>query len=87
MPDIAKVVDFGLLKEIAGDPGTSMQVVLGTPAYIAPEAVTEPDHIGPGADGADLYSLGAVGYFLLTGKRLIEGKTAVDICIQPGAVA
>ena len=79
MPDIAKVVDFGLVKEIAGDTGSSMQVVLGTPAYIAPEAVTDPDHIGP---PADLYSLGAVGYFLLTGKRLFEGKTAVDVCIQ-----
>ncbi len=79
MPDVAKVVDFGLVKEITTDSGASTQVILGTPAYVAPEAVTDPNTIGP---AADLYALGAVGYFLLTGKRVFEGKTAVDICIQ-----
>jgi serine/threonine-protein kinase len=77
--DVAKVVDFGLVKEITRDTGTSTQVVLGTPAYVAPEAVTDPDHI---THAVDLYALGAVGYFLITGRRLFEGKTAVDVCIQ-----
>ena len=79
MPDVAKVVDFGLVKEITGDGGKSQQVILGTPAYIAPEAVTDPDRVGP---ACDLYALGAVGYFLLTGRRVFDGKTAVDVCIQ-----
>ena len=79
LPDVAKVVDFGLVKEITADTGASTQVILGTPAYIAPETVTDPSSIGP---AVDLYSLGAVGYFLITGKRLFEGKTAVDVCIQ-----
>ena len=79
MPDVAKVVDFGLVKEITADTGASTQVIMGTPAYIAPEAVTDPRTIGP---AADLYALGAVGYFLLTGRRVFEGKTAVDVCIQ-----
>ena len=79
MPDVAKVVDFGLVKKITTDTGESTQVILGTPAYIAPEAVTDPGSIGP---PADLYAVGAVGYFLLTGKRVFEGKTAVDVCIQ-----
>jgi serine/threonine-protein kinase len=79
MPDVAKVVDFGLVKNFTADTGSSAQVILGTPAYIAPEAVTDPSTIGP---AADLYSLGAVGYFLLTGRRVFEGKTAVDVCIQ-----
>jgi serine/threonine-protein kinase len=77
--DVAKVVDFGLVKEITRDTDAATQVVLGTPAYVAPEAVTDPDHI---THAVDLYGLGAVGYFLVTGRRLFEGKTAVDVCIQ-----
>ena len=79
MPDVAKVVDFGLVKKITAESGNSTQVILGTPAYLAPEAVTDPDRIGP---AADLYALGAVGYFLLSGKRVFEGKNAVDVCVQ-----
>jgi eukaryotic-like serine/threonine-protein kinase len=76
--DVAKVVDFGLVQEITRA-ATASQIVLGTPAYIAPEAVTDPDSI---THAVDLYALGAVGYFLVTGKRLFEGKTAVDVCLQ-----
>ncbi|MBA3394003.1 MAG: serine/threonine protein kinase [Deltaproteobacteria bacterium] len=79
MVDVAKVVDFGLVKEITTDTGTSTQVILGTPSYVAPEAITDPEQLG---SAADLYALGLVGYFLLTGKRVFEGKTAIDICIQ-----
>jgi eukaryotic-like serine/threonine-protein kinase len=77
VPDIAKVVDYGLVKEITADKGESM--ILGTPAYVAPEAVTDPATVGP---AVDLYALGLVGYFLLTGRRVFEGKTAVDVCVQ-----
>jgi hypothetical protein len=79
VPDIAKVVDFGLVKEISDeDPGKSSRMILGTPAYIAPEAVSAPETVGP---PTDLYALGAVGYFLLTGKPVFEGTSSVEVCI------
>jgi eukaryotic-like serine/threonine-protein kinase len=79
MPDVAKVLDFGLVKEIAAETGASTQVIIGTPAYVAPEVINDPSTIGP---GVDLYALGCVAYFLLTGRRVFEGTSAVDLCIQ-----
>jgi serine/threonine protein kinase len=74
-PDIVKVVDFGLVKTLqtAADESavTFVDALVGTPTSIAPEAITTPDSV----DGrADIYALGDVGYFMLTGKRVFEGK-------------
>jgi eukaryotic-like serine/threonine-protein kinase len=78
--DVAKVVDFGLVKSIEGtpsDPGlTRVDAIAGTPLYISPEALTAPETV----DGrSDLYGLGAVGYFLVTGQTVFEGRTVVEI--------
>jgi serine/threonine-protein kinase len=77
LPDVAKVVDFGLVKDLDSADGTSHDAALvGTPHYLAPEAIRS-----PAADArSDLYSLGAVAYFLLTGHHVFEGGTIVEIC-------
>jgi serine/threonine-protein kinase len=83
MPDVAKVVDFGLVKHFEADPEastlrvTAAHMLMGTPLYMAPEAITGESTV----DGrSDLYSLGAVGYFLLTGTPLFTARTIVEMC-------
>ena len=82
MPDVAKVVDFGLVKH--SDPGsaetrlelTAANVVVGTPLYMAPETIS-----AESVDArSDLYTLGAVGYFVLTGQPVFDGRTMVEVC-------
>jgi eukaryotic-like serine/threonine-protein kinase len=77
MPDVAKVVDFGLVKE-ADSPDDGRSIAC-TPHYAAPEIMNAPDRIGP---ATDLYALGAVAYFLLTGRRVFDGATDYDVCIK-----
>ncbi len=78
-PDVAKVVDFGLVKPLAADgPNITVSqsiVLAGTPLYMAPEALTQP---GVGDARSDLYALAAVGYFLLTGKPVFEAATIAE---------
>jgi len=77
-PDVAKVVDFGLVKEVDEDATVTLDSRLaGTPHYLSPEAISSPEDVGA---RSDLYSLGCVGYYLLTGKRVFEGRTVVDVC-------
>ena len=77
--DLVKVVDFGLVKELSGaSPAVSdARLVTGTPLYMAPETITSPGESDP---RSDLYALGAMGYFLLTGEPVFEGKTVVEVC-------
>ena len=81
MPDVAKVVDFGLVKQFNTATAetalsvTGANVVIGTPLYLSPEA------IGGTVDArSDLYALGAVGYFLVTGQPLFEARNVVEMC-------
>lgn len=79
-PDLVKVVDFGLVKEIAAPVSSGVseaRVVTGTPLYMAPESITRPSEVDA---RSDLYALGAVGYFLLTGEPVFDGRTVVEVC-------
>jgi eukaryotic-like serine/threonine-protein kinase len=78
--DFVKVLDFGLVKSVEGpSAGQSMETAAGmtpgTPAYLAPEMA-----VGGTIDArADLYALGCVAYYVLTGHLVFEGRTAVEV--------
>lgn len=69
--DFVKVLDFGLVKTVHAGPaeGTSAKAVVGTPHFMAPEAVKNPSQVD---SRGDIYAVGAVGYWLLTGKTLFD---------------
>ncbi|MDX2091106.1 MAG: serine/threonine-protein kinase [Kofleriaceae bacterium] len=79
MFDVAKVVDFGLAENLSSTSSPSERAIRGTPAYIAPEAVADPDRIGP---ASDLYALGAVGYFLLTGRLVFIADSQQEMLMM-----
>jgi serine/threonine-protein kinase len=79
-PDVAKVVDFGLVKDLDETAWRTQEGRLfGTPHYLSPEAITSASPVGP---ASDLYSLGCVGYFLLTGQRVFEGQSVIEVATQ-----
>jgi serine/threonine-protein kinase len=81
--DVLKVLDFGLVRPDFSTPSdvtrlTGEAVIVGTPAYMAPEVATG-DEVGP---QSDIYALGCVGYWLLAGEPVFEGKTPVDVLLR-----
>ena len=81
--DFVKVLDFGLVKPATVRPtedslATQAGLVIGTPGYLAPE-----NALSATVDRrADLYSLGCVAYFLLTGRQVFEGETVMQVFAQ-----
>ena len=77
--DFVKVLDFGLVKSLdpAEDTGVSVaNTITGSPLYLSPESIGKPSEV----DGrSDIYSVGAVGYFLLTGKHLFDSTNVLEI--------
>jgi predicted Ser/Thr protein kinase len=73
-----RVTDFGIAKQLgSGSGGTEAGQILGTPAYMAPEqARGESWRAGP---EVDVYALGCILFFLLTGQPPFVGKTITDI--------
>jgi serine/threonine-protein kinase len=78
--DFVKVLDFGLVKQrhAAGTQLTMASVVTGTPAFMSPEQVTAED----AADQrSDIYALGCVAFWLLTGRYVFEGASQIEIML------
>jgi len=79
--DLVKVVDFGLVKEINRETVqlTQSDAITGSPHFMSPEAIRNVSRVDA---TSDLYSLGAVGYFLLTGTYLFAADSRADICAR-----
>jgi len=78
--DVVKVVDFGLVKDLEADPAaglTAENTLTGTPLYLAPEAIRSAQGVGT---SSDIYAVGALGYFLLTGQPVFTGQSVVEVC-------
>ena len=86
--DFVKVLDFGLVKSVATTPripgeaepslATEAGLALGTPAYMAPEAA-----FGENVDArSDIYALGCVAYFLLTGQQVFDAETPMQLIMK-----
>jgi len=80
--DVVKLLDFGLVKELEVDRDVALTgggTLTGTPQYMAPECIREPDSVDV---RTDIYALGAVAYFLLAGSEVFGGKSVVEVCSQ-----
>ncbi len=77
--DVVKVLDFGMVKDIQHEAPqmTQANAIVGTPLYMAPELITEASGFSA---SSDLYALGSIGYYLLTGRNAFEGASTVEIC-------
>jgi eukaryotic-like serine/threonine-protein kinase len=80
--DVVKVLDFGLVKELSVDREvelTGASTLTGTPQYMAPESILEPNSVDA---RTDIYALGTVAYYLLAGVDVFDGKSVVELCSQ-----
>lgn len=79
--DMVKVLDFGLSKPYSGYAEVSPEVshsltIAGTPQFISPEAVSRPEQVDP---RSDIYAVGALGYYLLTGRNVFDGELDFEV--------
>ncbi|MEM6733973.1 MAG: serine/threonine-protein kinase, partial [Myxococcota bacterium] len=70
--DVVKVLDFGLVERTDAERSDrGKRLIVGTPSYMAPEVIRDPDRISP---LIDVYSFGCLAYFLLTGSPVFRGE-------------
>ncbi|HSO32505.1 MAG TPA: serine/threonine-protein kinase [Labilithrix sp.] len=81
VPDVVKVLDFGLVRAVddRDDGQSGERTVVGTPHYMAPEAIVAPSTVDA---RADIYGMGATAYYLLTGDNVFDGGDFLAICSQ-----
>ncbi len=74
--DTLKVLDFGLVREVAHQETDDAEALAGTPFYMAPEVILDPNGYAPESDG---YALGATAYFMLTGSPPFPATDLVEV--------
>jgi serine/threonine protein kinase len=82
--DYVKVLDFGLVKNDPKHSEKQMEITTagslsGTPSYMAPESISGIATVGP---PADVYALGCVGYWLLTGQTVFKASNPTMMMLQ-----
>jgi len=81
MDDMAKILDFGLVLPLAHADAPHLsgeRQILGTPLFMSPEQAGGHAEVGP---RSDIYSLGAVAYFLLTGRPPFDAKNEIQVLV------
>jgi eukaryotic-like serine/threonine-protein kinase len=79
--DVTKILDFGLVKTLSEDQSVHISqegTVAGSPLYMAPEQVM---HNQPPDRPTDIYGLGAVAYYTLTGRPPFMGRTPMEVMV------
>jgi serine/threonine protein kinase len=75
--DVVKVLDFGLVKALDETKQTRQSTAIaGTPLYMSPEAIQTPELVDA---RSDLYAVGAIGYFLVTGQPVFGAGSLVEL--------
>jgi len=79
--DFVKVLDFGIACSVSGggEDMTHSVGLVGTPAFLAPERIRDPQALDL---RSDIYSFGAVAFHLLTGRNVFEGATPTELIYQ-----
>jgi eukaryotic-like serine/threonine-protein kinase len=84
--DFVKVLDFGLVQTRRPDPSLAQtetlltaQQLIGTPAYMAPEVILGRDDVDR---RADVYAIGCVAFYLLTGGRVFQDGTQMQMLVD-----
>ncbi|MGQ0653458.1 MAG: serine/threonine protein kinase [Betaproteobacteria bacterium] len=77
--DFVKILDFGLVKSVRTAHSRDLTRglrILGTPLYMAPERLRNPADVDA---RADIYAVGALGFLMLTGKKLFESADDLEL--------
>jgi tRNA A-37 threonylcarbamoyl transferase component Bud32 len=81
MDDVAKLLDFGLVRPSAAPRAADLSgegQILGTPLFMSPEQARGGRELD---ERSDIYSLGAVGYYVLTGQPPFDDKDGIEVMI------